>query len=59
MAAEEARETMGEKVENSDPVGLVGVVRILTCAEQQRYNRLLKDHCGCCFDKESLLPETS
>ena len=35
MTAEEARETMGEKVENSDPVGLVGIVWTLTCAEEQ------------------------
>ena len=50
MTAEEAGKAMGEKVENSDPVGLVGIVRTLTCAEEQRNNRLLEDHCGCCFD---------
>ena len=35
MTVEEAREVMGEKVENSDPVGLVGIVRTLTYAEEQ------------------------
>lgn len=51
--AQEVREVMGEKVENSDPVGLVGHCENLELSRGTYYDRFRKDHSAVLIDSGS------
>ena len=52
--AQEVREVMGEKVENSDPVGLVGHCENLELSRGGTYyDRFRKDHSAVLIDSGS------